>query len=94
MKKLITIIITIILAISMAACEASGIPDTTTGKVQPIEDYHVTTGWYECGVIATPDGHYWECDMGDYRGYVEVAYDGLGDKNPKNDVLILALPED
>lgn len=92
MKKFITIIITIILAVAMTACEASGAMDTSTGKVQPIEDYHVTTGWNEGEIIATPEGHYWIVENPhNYVGYVEVAYDGRGTETLEDDVIVLIM---
>ena len=47
MKKFIAIIITIIMAISMAACEVPEVSDTSTGtgKVQPITTSRKTHGW-------------------------------------------------
>lgn len=94
MKKIIAIIITIIMAVSMAACEA---PDTvyipnssSSSDVQPIEDYHRTIGWNEGEVLTTPEGHYWIVDNpGNYMGYVEVAYDGRGTETLEDDVIVL-----
>ena len=92
MRNLFTIIIAVITAISMAACEASGIADTTTGEVAPIADYNRTIGWNEGEVLTTPEGHYWIVENpNNYMGYVEVAYDGRGTATVDDDLIVYIL---
>ena len=96
MKKFIAIIITIILAVSLAACEPTYEVDvdngTGRGQIGPIEDYRMTTGWNEGPYITTPEGHLWEVENpGNYVGYVDVTYDGKGTETLADDELILII---
>ena len=93
-KRIITIAAAAALAIALNGCEASGIADTTTGKVQPISDYCVDkNAWLDGNTITTPDGHCWYYDNpAGYTGRYEVAYDGRGTADVSDDILVIALP--
>ena len=94
MKKVIAILLAILLAISLAACEPSGYEvdidnGTGRGQISAIEDYHTTTGWMEGRYIVTPEGHQWEVSNPDgYVGYVDVYYDGCGTPDKRDDIPI------
>ena len=94
MKKLITMILSIILATAtLAACEPAYEADidngTGRGQIGAIEDYRMTTGWSEGPYITTPEGHRWRVENPDeYTGYVDIAYDGMGTDTLDDDKII------
>lgn len=98
MKKFVAIIITIILAVAMTACDASGGIDTSTGtgrgQIGPIEDYHIDkNAWMENDIITTSKGHAWLVpNPTNYTGRMEVSYDGRGTADVGDDILVIALP--
>ena len=93
MKKLITITLAIILAVSLAACEPSGVGDTDDHwQVGPVEDYRIIEGWNEGDYITTSEGHRWKVENpNNYTGAVLVSFDGKCTETPEDDTILLII---